>query len=105
MNQCHEITGGTTRCANHAPASNITVRAARKCASTTKEDGMKRQLTLIAIGLLAASFDGFAQEKNPERYAYFGETHIHTRWSVDACIMCNCIIGPSDAFKYAQGET
>jgi Protein of unknown function (DUF3604) len=25
-----------------------------------------------------------AQEKNPERNAYFGETHIHTSWSVDA---------------------
>ena len=22
-----------------------------------------------------------AQERNPERDAYFGETHVHTRWS------------------------
>jgi len=46
-----------------------------------------------------------AQEKNPERNAYFGETHIHTSWSVDAWVMGNRITGPGDALKYAQGET
>jgi len=24
-----------------------------------------------------------AQEKNPERNAYFGETHVHTSWSFE----------------------
>ncbi len=46
-----------------------------------------------------------AQEKNPERNAYFGETHIHTSWSVDAWVMGNRITGPGEALKYAQGET
>ena len=46
-----------------------------------------------------------AQEKNPERNAYFGETHIHTSWSVDAWVMGNRITGPDDAYKYAQGGT
>jgi hypothetical protein len=46
-----------------------------------------------------------AQEKNPERNAYFGETHIHTSWSVDAWVMGNRITGPDDAYKYAQGQT
>jgi hypothetical protein len=41
---------------------------------------------------------------NPERNAYFGETHIHTSLSVDAWVMGNRITGPADAYKYAQGE-
>jgi hypothetical protein len=46
-----------------------------------------------------------ALQPNPERDAYFGETHIHTSWSVDAWVMGNRITGPADAYKYAQGET
>jgi len=42
---------------------------------------------------------------NPERNAYFGETHIHTSWSVDAWVMGNRLAGPDDALKYAQGQT
>jgi len=46
----------------------------------------------------------WAQEKNPERNAYFGETHIHTSWSVDAWLFGNRLTGPDDAYKYAQGQ-
>ena len=46
-----------------------------------------------------------APQPNPERNAYFGETHIHTSWSVDAWVMGNRITGPGEAYKYAQGET
>lgn len=45
------------------------------------------------------------QEKNPERNAYFGETHVHTSWSFDAFIFGNHITGPADAYKYFKGET
>ena len=38
-----------------------------------------------------------AQEKNPERTAYFGETHIHTSWSFDAYVFGNMKTGPEDA--------
>ncbi|MBE2244566.1 MAG: DUF3604 domain-containing protein [Burkholderiaceae bacterium] len=44
-------------------------------------------------------------QPNPERNAYFGETHIHTSWSVDAWVMGNRLTGPADAYKYAKGET
>gem|GEM_PF-17094 len=44
-------------------------------------------------------------EKNPDRNAYFGEEHIHTSWSMDAWLMGNRITDPSDALKYAQGQT
>ena len=46
-----------------------------------------------------------AAQPNPDRNAYFGETHMHTSWSVDAWVMGNRITGPADAYKYAQGET
>ena len=44
-------------------------------------------------------------QPNPDRDAYFGETHLHTSWSVDAWIFGNRITGPDDAYKYAQGQT
>ena len=44
-------------------------------------------------------------ERNPERNAYFGETHQHTSWSFDAYIFGNHITGPADAYKYWNGET
>ena len=46
-----------------------------------------------------------ALQPNPDRNAYFGEEHIHTSWSVDAWVLGNRTTGPSDALKYAQGET
>ena len=44
-----------------------------------------------------------AQEKNPERNAYFGETHIHTSWSFDAYVFGN-IKRSDDAYKFAMGQ-
>ena len=60
---------------------------------------------LAVIAMLAIALSASAQEKNPERNAYFGETHIHTSRSVDAWIFGNRITGPDDAYKYAQGQT
>lgn len=56
----------------------------------------------LACGLAAAAD---APKPNPDREAYFGETHIHTSWSVDAWAIGNRMTGPDDAYKYAQGET
>ncbi|HSP96293.1 MAG TPA: DUF3604 domain-containing protein [Candidatus Dormibacteraeota bacterium] len=44
-------------------------------------------------------------QPNPERTAYFGETHVHTSWSVDAWLFGNHLTGPADALHYAQGQT
>src|SRR5262245_27141877 len=62
---------------------------------------------ILAIGLGGAvlASGAWAQQPNPDREAYFGETHIHTSWSVDAWVMGNRITGPADALKYAQGQT
>src|SRR5262245_46117548 len=45
-----------------------------------------------------------AQVKNPDREAYFGETHVHTSWSLDAFSMGNTLTTPADAYKYFKGE-
>jgi hypothetical protein len=41
---------------------------------------------------------------NPERDAYFGETHVHTSWSLDAFALGNLHTDPGDAYKYFKGE-
>ncbi len=62
-------------------------------------------ITAVTAGVLGlAAAPAFAQ-RNPDRDAYFGETHIHTSWSVDAWVMGNRITGPDEAYKYAQGRT
>jgi hypothetical protein len=45
------------------------------------------------------------EEKNPNREAYFGETHVHTSWSFDAYIFGNHITGPAEAYEYATGQS
>jgi hypothetical protein len=47
---------------------------------------------------------GLAQTRNPDREAYFGETHVHTSWSLDAFAIGNLHTDPGDAYKYFKGE-
>jgi len=63
----------------------------------------KRRAVLLGIVLSAVTgLPAFAA--NPERYAYFGETHVHTSWSLDAFAMGNTLTNPGDAYKYFKGE-
>ncbi len=39
-----------------------------------------------------------------DRQAYFGETHVHTSWSLDAFAIGNTLTTPGDAYKYFKGE-
>jgi len=65
---------------------------------------MKRyvRFSIFVVGFVFASLT-FAQP-NAERNAYFGETHVHTSWSLDAFSMGNTITTPADAYKYFKGE-
>ena len=67
----------------------------------------KRTIHLLvpAVALAVLCTPALAQQRNPERNAYFGETHLHTSWSADAWLFGNQITGPADAYKYAKGET
>ncbi len=60
-------------------------------------------LGTLLLCLMAST--ALAQQPNPLREAYFGETHVHTSWSFDAYIFGNHVTGPEDAYKYAKGET
>jgi len=42
--------------------------------------------------------------ENPLKNAYFGETHMHTSYSLDAYIGGNRM-SPSDSYRFAKGET
>jgi uncharacterized protein DUF3604 len=59
-------------------------------------------LVVGLAGLPAAP--ALAQTKNPDREAYFGESHVHTSWSLDAFSMGNTLTTPADAYKYFKGE-
>jgi len=41
---------------------------------------------------------------NPDRDCFFGQTHSHTSWSVDAYLIGNHITTPEDAYKYSMGQ-
>ena len=60
-------------------------------------------LAAILVATLAAA--PARPQGNPEREAFFGETHIHTSWSFDAYIYGNTMTGPEEAYKFALGET
>ncbi|MCB1685308.1 MAG: DUF3604 domain-containing protein, partial [Pseudomonadales bacterium] len=53
------------------------------------------QGTMHAAGTIAA---------NPNRSAYFGDLHVHTRFSFDAFIF-GTRTGPDDAYRFAKGES
>ena len=62
-------------------------------------------LCQLALTVAALSASLASAQPNSERDAYFGETHIHTSWSVDAWVMGSRVAGPDDALEYAQGRT
>src|SRR5688572_17474005 len=65
-----------------------------------------RPTTRILLGLatlLLAVSNALAAEKNPDREAYFGQTHSHTSWSIDAYLIGNHLAGPEEAYKFSMG--
>jgi hypothetical protein len=40
---------------------------------------------------------------NPDRNVYFGQTHSHTSWSMDAYVIGNTLTGPAEAYQYSLG--
>ena len=71
-------------------------------------DAMPRVLfsvTILFVSLLFSVCALGADHDSPaiKRAAYFGDTHIHTRYSFDA-FMFNVRTTPDDAYRYAKGE-
>ncbi len=59
---------------------------------------------LLGFGIGAFAASPGAAQGNPERNAYFGQTHVHTSWSFDAYVFGNTITGPEEAYEYAVGQ-
>ena len=51
----------------------------------------------------AAAVTEAAPEANPLRNAYFGDLHVHSRYSFDAFIF-GTVATPDEAYRYARGE-
>ena len=47
--------------------------------------------------------DSTREAPNPNRDAYFGDLHVHTRYSFDAFIF-GTVTDPNDAYRFAKGE-
>jgi len=65
-------------------------------------------LTMLTLGSAAMAADDFsaiedAVATNPLKDAYFGETHVHTSFSLDAYIG-GARLTPFDAYRFAKGE-
>jgi hypothetical protein len=59
---------------------------------------------LVAMGLLGLTAAPALAQKNPQKDAFFGQTHSHTSWSLDAYIIGNHITGPEEAYKFSLGQ-
>lgn len=64
-----------------------------------KSSGRAALLASAAMALILTTAEA------QERQAYFGQTHLHTSWSLDAYIIGNTVTGPEEAYQYAMGET
>ena len=49
------------------------------------------------------SYSPYAGEEIP-RQLLWGDTHVHSSWSVDAGNSGNTQVTPDDAFRFARGE-
>ena len=61
-------------------------------------------LAIVIAGVLLEADPAEAQGDPASRQAFFGETHLHTSWSLDAWVFGNHVTGPADAYKYAKGR-
>jgi Protein of unknown function (DUF3604) len=58
----------------------------------------------VAAGIMGFAASPVAAQGNPQRDAFFGQTHVHTSWSFDAYVFGNTKTGPEEAYKYALGQ-
>jgi hypothetical protein len=61
-------------------------------------------ITVSAVALLGLASLPASAQSIPLREAYFGETHLHTSYSLDAWLFGNRVTDPGDAYKYFKGE-
>ena len=65
---------------------------------------MQKKLPMAIAAALLLSASAHAVESNPEKDVYFGTTHGHSSWSIDAFALGNQKYGPEDGYRFARGE-
>ncbi|MAG33997.1 MAG: hypothetical protein CL908_24220 [Deltaproteobacteria bacterium] len=60
--------------------------------------------SLLALGTRAQEYSPNAQDDFPKSL-YWGDTHVHSSFSMDANSMGNTRLSPADAYRFAKGET
>ena len=103
MNMNNKVEGVTT--IGHGAIGGGLLLAASLCAVAARADDLKllaaspamqkEQARIVAAEARAPS--------NPLREAYFGETHVHTAYSLDA-YLGGARLTPDGAYRFAQGE-
>ena len=58
----------------------------------------------IAVAMILHNSTSYAVESNPEKDVFFGTTHGHSNWSIDAFGLGNQKSGPEDGYRFARGE-
>ena len=61
-------------------------------------------LTLVCTAPASAQYTPWAEEDFPMNL-YWGDTHLHSSYSVDANTMGNTGLSPAQAYRFARGET
>ena len=70
-----------------------------------KESDVTRTTVVVSVSAFLLGFGSQSlAQGDPLRDAYFGETHVHTSYSVDAWLFGDRDTTPGDAYKYFKGE-
>lgn len=62
-------------------------------------------ITVAVIGSLLLNSTALQAEKGSPRHVYWGDTHLHTRNSMDSYPFGNTNVGPDSAYRFAKGES
>ena len=62
------------------------------------------QVALLGSTVLMISTAGAMSQDAPKRDLFFGQTNVHTSWSLDAYIIGNHLTDPEDSYKFAMGQ-
>src|ERR1700752_3657545 len=69
-----------------------------------REKGAEKKTEAVTVAsALAWTKPAQTVPSNPDRDCFFGQTHSHTSWSVDAYLIGNHLTTPEDAYKYSLG--